>query len=215
MGCTNWNDEWVAELYDELDVAESARLHAHLGECSACRATLDGLAATRSELQQNAGEVPLAPRVVLLPSRPLRQPVWAFAAGLAFALILFSGGIFAGRQIQRVSGTTAEPQTISMTEVEAALARQQSEIDDRFSAMEAVQSPADSSTADPSTLSRNELETELAELRRKLELSQTRDFEFLLGEINRTEARAGSWANETRQALQYVMLANNPDISDR
>jgi len=215
MGCPNWNDEWVAELYDELDAAESARLHTPLEECAACRVTLDELAATRSELRQNAGEVPLAPRVVLLPSRPVRPPVWAFAAGLAFALILFSGGIFAGRQIQRVSGTAAEPQTLTMTEVEAALARQRSEIDDRLAAMEAMRSTTGSTTTDPSTLNRDDMETELADLRRQLELSQARDFEFLLHEINATEARAGGWANETRQALQYVMLANNPGISDR
>ena len=215
MGCHNWNDEWVAELYDELDAAESERLQLHLEECVECRTTLDGLAATRSELQRNAGDVPLAPRVVLLPSRPVRPPVWAFAAGLAFALILVSGGIFAGRQIQRVSGTSAEQPAFTMTEVEAALARLREEIDQRLSAMEDGRTETAVSKTEPSAMSRDDLETELAGLRRQLEQSQARDFEFLLREINATEARAGSWANETRQALQYVMLANNPGITDR
>jgi hypothetical protein len=214
MGCRNWNDEWVADLYDELDADERLRLHEHLAECTACRATLDGLAETRRELRENAGEVPLAPRVVLVPARAARPPVWAFAAGLAFALLLFAGGIFAGRQIQRVSGEPPAP-SLTMADVQAALNAQRSEFDDRLAQMEASWKSGPDSLSAPVSVTRGEVDTELADLRRRIELDRARDFEFLLAEINATEARAGSWNNEIRQALQLVMLSGNPGITDR
>ena len=41
MSCQNWNEDWVAHLYGELDADETARLERHLEDCAECSETLD------------------------------------------------------------------------------------------------------------------------------------------------------------------------------
>ena len=95
MTCKHWNDDWVAHLYCELEPAELVRLEAHLADCTECRATLDALSGSRRALQEAAPSVPAAPRLVVLQPRRLWRPAWAFAAGMACALLLFAAGLWA------------------------------------------------------------------------------------------------------------------------
>ena len=85
MACTEWKDEWVASRSGELDSDEQGRVDRHVVSCATCRQTLDELSASRELLQQSAPPLPAAPSVIVLQPRRTRQPMWAFAAGLACA----------------------------------------------------------------------------------------------------------------------------------
>ena len=43
MPCNEWNEQWVAKLYGELDPEEDRLLTGHLESCEECRDALDEL----------------------------------------------------------------------------------------------------------------------------------------------------------------------------
>ena len=239
MGCKQWNDEWVARLYDELDPAEEARLQGHLRECAVCRVTLEELESSRQLLAESAPAVPLSPRMVVMPRpTPLRSPFWAFAAGAACASLLFFAGLFAGTQWSRgeqgeavrsdltplganeqidrfpPAGAQSPAQYPPPDQVQQVVAKYAT-LEDRVKRFEAVLPEPDTDGRRRTVLSQRQLEEALLALRQQLQGQQVRDFEFLLEEISATENRANEWADETRGMLRYIMLATNPEVRAR
>lgn len=207
MACKNWNEEWVAHLYGELDEAEERRLTEHLAGCPQCRETLDQLEASRSMLRELSPPEFAAPRVVVLPPQRPRRPIWAFAAGLACASVLFAVGVMTG-QFYKAPTTPAElaSRPLTIDDLKEFSERQQA-LETRFASLEGSL-PQDGMT-------RPQVEAALREMQRRLELEQARNTRFLLEEIDATEFRAGRWVDETRQAIQLVALQNDPRFSER
>ena len=192
MACKQWNDDWVAHLYGELEPHETTRLTEHLERCASCAETLQQLSSTREVLHQCAPAVPSAPRVVVLRPRPAWRPVWAFAAGLACALLVFAIGLNL-----LPAGGTADQQ--------AQLAR----LEQRLQQIEQL------SPVSQNVLTRQEFEAGLTRLAQRGEVDRARDFEFLLTEISAVEYRNGSRINTNREALRYAMLASRPEVSEK
>lgn len=192
MACKQWNDDWVAHLYGELEPQEADRLTEHLERCASCAETLQQLSSTRELLHRCAPEVPHAPRVVVLRPRPAWRPVWAFAAGLACAVLVFAIGLNL-----LPAGATGDQQ--------ARLAQ----LEQRLQQVEQV------SPATQELLTRQEFEAELARLAQRAEVDRARDFEFLLTEISAAEYRNDSRINNNSEALRYAMLASRPGVSEK
>ena len=113
MGCKQWNDEWVAHLYGELEPAEERLVTAHLDTCAECRTKFERLASSREVLAAAAPAVPVTPRVVVLRPRPIWSNAWTFAAGAACALILFGAGFISGPRFMGNGGNDPVPQEIT------------------------------------------------------------------------------------------------------
>ena len=222
MRCTQWNDEWVAHLYGELEAPELARLRAHLATCAGCRETLDELEGSRRLLRRAAEPVPYSPRVLVLPRARMRRPMLAFAAGLACAAALFGVGLFAGLRLpvqepQEIAAGGQQPLpggavVVSRSDLDD-LVRKQQMLEERLAHFErSIPMQADQPQL---LLSRNQFDQAVSQLKHQWELDQARNMQFLLEEINATEFRAGRWVDETRAALQFVALQNDPRVNQR
>jgi len=224
MACEHWNPVWVARLYDELDPEEERRASEHVARCADCRKTLEQLAASRRMLHDSAPDVPAAPRVVVLPPTRSTQPGWAFAAGIGLAASLFVGGWLLG-----VGGGTAAVDGAAATgiatveelrsrpthdEMQEALEAQRRSFEIQLTELRrAVTAPEPEVLA--ASMTPDQLDAALRRLERKITLERARDFEFLVGEIAATERRAGTWVDETRNALRYVALQSDGRLSER
>lgn len=208
MACKEWNDGWVARLYDELDPAESRSLDEHLVSCDDCRETLEQLEQSRELIRSAIPDVPGSPRVLMLQGTTLRRPVWAFAAGIAAALLVFAAGLYAGLRLPGDPpvdlAATATENPLMLTRLE----RLEGEIAGLRAA--AAADPAGATAITP-----KELDDRLAALERGLQSERVRDVEFLLDEIRATEWRAAHWVDENREALRLVALRNDPRLSER
>jgi predicted anti-sigma-YlaC factor YlaD len=192
MACNQWNDQWVARLYDELDPDEDRRAGEHLDDCPACRETMEALAGTRRLLRESAPAVPPAPRVVVLQPRRQRRTAWAFAAGVAAAAMLFAVAL------------TVIPRTV----VPGAASGEIIALETRIAELEQA------ATASNSGLNREQFDAELARWARRVEVGRARDVEYLLSEITAAERRTGNYINNNSEALLRVALASNkPGLS--
>ena len=221
MTCKQWNDEWVAKLYGELEADEERRVDQHLADCDACRETLEQLSVSRQWLQDAAPLVPATPRVVVLEPPRFRYPVWAFAAGAACALLLFAAGLFAGRGIFATPATPplgANDDQLNKPVLQAEFLMALQETRDEFERKLALVSRSQPQ-AQPDTLraalNRQQLQDELDHLQRSFEVSRAEDFNFLLQEITAAELRTGSRINDTRQVLRYYVLSADPRLSEQ
>jgi len=227
MACEQWNHDWIAHVYGELDPEAQRRLDDHRASCAECRATLDELTASSRLLRDAAPAVPSAPRVVVLRSGVTRQPLWAFAAGAACALVLIAAGVVAGLQMGQGSipesvarieqspefaGTKSE---LSRAEFDQAIQAQQRLFETRLAEIEAQHATAPSADSASPTLTRNELEVELTRLQRLFDVKHAAGFEFLSEEIAATEARTATWIGENREALNYLALRTDPRVSEK
>ena len=216
MSCKEWNDEWVARLYDELDEEERQRLDRHLAGCPACRRMLDELQQSR-ELLRSAPPVPAAPRVLVLRPPRWRHPAWAFAGGLAAALLVFAAGLHFGSRPPGGASVNEQPRTtLTAAEPRGRAA------DDRRAAMEArlahlerALSQLPRAEALPAVVTPDLLDERLGQFARRFQVQRTNDMEFLLAEIQATEWRAASWNDETREALRYVALRGDTQLSEQ
>jgi hypothetical protein len=227
MACTNWNDDWIAHLYGELEPEEVSRLEAHLGGCADCRATLDELQEARRMLAVAAPEVPTAPRVVVRPQPRLRQPIWAFASGLAAAAAIFAVGLLVGMQFfagERVilgnasnmldERSDAVPATLSPEELERMRNGYQT-LNVRLDRMEQLLPAYESDSADAVLLTSDQFQNAVVDLNQQFDLKRTRDVQFLLQQMVAIEARAREWDDETRRALRYLQVVSDPRFQER
>jgi hypothetical protein len=228
MPCKQWNEEWVAHLYDELDRVEERRLNEHLADCGDCRRRLEELSASREFMRSCSPQIPATPRVVILQPRSFFQPFWAYAAGAACALLLFAIGLFAGYRLPGLAGGGSTGATLdsmpggSNEIIPLAAGRGtealQGQIDlimQRLSDLE--QASARPAVAGPPDLylTQKQFQDEMSNYRRAYDARHARDFEFLLGEITATELRTGTYIDETREALRWVAMRNDPRFSER
>lgn len=219
MPCREWKDEWVAQLYDELEPAEERAVAEHLARCAECRATLDGLESVRGTLRHGAAAVPApTPRVLVLDAR--RRNPWAVASLLAASVLVFVSGLLIGG---RVSGPVATERASATDELATDrfvtrddLARFES----RLASIEGARAVEPAAEPGAAQLAQNvvtdaDLRAEIDRLNRKLRGERARDMEFLLDEISAAEWRTGKWIDETRQAVRYVALRDDSRLSER
>ena len=177
----------------------------HLESCEDCRRAIDELGQSREMLKASSPYVPASPRVVVLRPSGLRQPLWAFASGLAAALLVFAVGLGVG--YQALSG---EPND-EVPQLEARI--------DALEAQLIQQATSAKETAPPETLqaavTRDQFEDGLRRLEQRVNFERARDMEFLLGEMTAVEWRAGKWVDETREAVQLAFLQSDPRFNER
>jgi hypothetical protein len=227
MSCKHWNHDWIAHLYGELDPADERRLNEHLSSCSQCRATLDELAASSRLLREAAPAVPAAPRVLVLRPGVARQPLWAFAAGAACALLLIAGGVVAGSKLNPAAATKPVAQIVNppelastepaptRSELDEAIQAQQQWFETRLNEIEQRYVAEAPREAAPKTLTRVELAEELTRMQRWVEVQQAADFGLVLEEVAATEARLATRVDENREALHYFALKTDPRVTEQ
>jgi len=220
MPCNEWNEQWVAKLYDELDPEEDRRLARHLEGCEDCRRALDELGQSRELLQASSPYVPASPHVVVLRPSGLRQPLWAFASGLAAALLVFAVGLGVGYKALSAEPNAEVPQAQARITSDA---EARSALEARIGALEAQLIQQASATPAETTppeavqamVSRDQFEDGLRQLEKRVNFERARDMEFLLGEMTAVEWRAGKWVDETREAVQLAFLQSDPRFNER
>ena len=219
MPCNEWNEQWVAKLYDELDPEEDRRMTRHLESCEDCRRAIDELGRSREMLKASSPYVPASPRVVALRPSGLRQPLWAFASGLAAALLVFAVGLGVGYQALSGKPNDEVPQLQARISSDA---EARSALEARIDALEAQliqQATSAKETAPPETLqavvTRDQFEDGLRRLEQRVNFERARDMEFLLGEMTAVEWRAGKWVDESREAVLLAFLLSDPRFNER
>jgi len=201
MPCKEWNNDWVAHLYEELEPAEESRLESHLGDCGECRETMDSLAASRRLLERSAPFVPSSPGVVVLRPRSIWSSAWAFAAGGACAAVVFALGLFAAPMI--VEQPTPDPRT----ETIQALSQDVRSFEARLTSME-------EGTA-TEAVTPEMLHEELTFMERRLKQERSRDLEYVLEALTASEIRTGTWLGHTQDALDMLALRQDPRFRER
>jgi anti-sigma factor RsiW len=213
MECAHWNDHLIGRLYGEIAPDDDAALEAHLAACASCRTTLDELARVRSILATEEPSVPRLPRVLVLRPRARFKPA-ALAASILGAAVLAGTGIGAGyalgarrgettAPIVSVPSTSTAPAPAGLDEATQRFVRD--EVARRLAASEATR-PADR----PAGLSPADLQTQFARFERKLNDARAADLDYVLGQIEASEARTGSRIGKTNEAIKNVALASNP-----
>ena len=225
MSCSHWNEEWVAHLYGELQPAEEKRLEQHLEGCASCRETLEQLDGSRRILRESAPYVPAAPRVVMLQPGRMRRPAFAFASGMACAVIVFALGVALGygSADRSPEPTDAALQTASnveqgwvpRSELTSALQANREAMEARFARLEEYATTRTAPVEMPPTATAAQLEAELRRLQRRIDASRARDFELLLREITASELRTGSRIVQTQNALRFVALKDDPRFTEQ
>jgi len=222
MSCNEWNEQWVARLYGELDADEERRLERHAASCAACSAELEALGRARALLQEGMPTVPLAPRAVVLRSSTWRHPAWGFAAGLAAALVVFAAGVFAGVTALGRQGATDHGLGQARTETQQDAA-QRAALEQRMVTLEAelvrLTSAREAQTTLPASAERcaspEDLAAGLAKLEQQVRYDRMTDVDYLLGEMQSVERRAAGWVDETREAVRLVALTSDPRLNER
>ena len=218
MACKEWNDQWVAQLYGELDADESRRADQHLAGCATCREAMEGLAGASQLLRESAPAIPVAPRVVVLQPRGLQQPAWAFVAGLATAAVLVIAALSLAPRPTR--GLPLPVQAAASSDVAALNA-----LNARMTELEHAASQA-AATPDVAAMNarltelersvdnnRQRVDVEMARLARRAEVERAGDVDFLLNEISAVERRTGNYINSNREhILQATLNTKNPGL---
>ncbi len=121
--------------------------------------------------------------------------------------MLFAVGVMAG-QFYRTPATPADlaSRALTIDDLNEFSERQQA-LEARFASLEG--------SVPQGGMTRPQVEAALRQMERRLELQQARSTRFLLEEIDATEFRAGRWVDETRQAIQFVAMQNDPRFSER
>ena len=218
MSCERWNEAILGRLYDEIEPDQDLALESHLEGCAACRASLSELRRLRVVLQENEPEVPRAPRVVVLRDTSRFRPA-LLAASLAGAALLAGAGAGAGYALGRQgSPRDAAPVQVAAanpTALDAATeALVRKEVESRWAALTA-DLDVKPSTPDAAAVTQEDLQTALAKFERKLDGNRAEELDYLLGQIEASEVRTGARIGQTNQALRYVALASNPNVSER
>jgi hypothetical protein len=220
MPCREWNDAWIAKLYGEIDEVDERAADAHLARCADCRATLDGLERTRATLRRAEAEPAPVPRVVVLPARSRRAPVWHVAAAWAATVLVFASGLFFGSRLPNRTDVTSDA-TTALPAADVVTRGELSSFEARVAELERGARDATADRGAPSgslpsdVVTDAELLAEIDRLTRKLRGERARDIDFLLGEITASEWRAGKWIDETREAVSYLALREDGRFSER
>jgi hypothetical protein len=217
MACKQWNDAWIARLYDELSESEESELASHLERCADCRETLEALRASRELLQEAAPEVPSAPRVIVLRPRPVWPGVWSFATGGVCALVLFSLGFWAGPRWTSGAPATlpvearvenAQPSSADLTEEPRYSAEDLLALERRLDALEQRSAPDE----EPAQLAFQE---EIEDLETRFNERRAADLEQVIRTLAASELRTGTWMDQTQDVLTLLAMRQDPRFSER
>ena len=217
MRCDIWNERIIGRVYGEVDPADDAELSRHVAGCAACRATLEEFGVIRAMLREHEPPVPEIPKVVVLRDRRAFRPA-LLAASIVGAALLAGAGAGAGYGWTHRAPAGAAPATAaaspSADEVQELVRR---EVARRLDAIAAERGPAatQASGPAPSALTREELRAELAKFERTINGARASDLDYMLDQIAASEARTGNRIGQTNQALRYVALASNPQVSEQ
>jgi len=214
MTCKDWNEDWVAHLYSELDPEQERTLAAHLDRCASCRATLDELSSVRRTLREAAPVVPSAPRVVVLGARG-RRPPWLLAASLAAAVLLVGAALVAWPRWTEPapSSGTADLRPAEDADRET-IARMEATIralEERLARLETK--PPRETLVSPA-VSKQELALALDHLTRRFDRERARDLESVVQALTAAELRTGSRLDQTREAVHLLALRQDPRFTE-
>ena len=227
MPCKQWNDEWVAHLYGELNPADEQVLERHLETCAPCRSTFEELSASRRLLQEAAPVVPATPRVVVLRPRPLWANAWAFAAGATCALILFGAGFWAGPYFSTQATPGVEPtarmeQPAPIENLARPASHDESEKRDEFTksirsdllALEQRLAQLEGHSA-PQGVDPQDFQQAINGLQRRFNRERAEDLEYVMRSLTAAELRTGSWMDQTQDAINVLAMRQDPRFAER
>ncbi|NIM00852.1 MAG: hypothetical protein GTN89_07975 [Acidobacteria bacterium] len=227
MECKQWNETWVAYLYDECSAEERDIIAAHLDRCDGCRERMNELAATREVLASSASEIAAPPRVIVLPAASPRTPsTWSFAGGFAAAAAMFAIGLFVG-----VTWFTPEPveQTIlEMGEDPIAVDRggtqpdpnylqirnEYEQLDNRLGRIENWL-PESQGDSPPALATWDRVQSEVGTVRQQLDLRRSEDLRLMLEWILAADQESRLRDARTLQTLGIVHATTNPNVRER
>lgn len=214
MSCDTWQEAIVGRLYGEIDPAEDRALESHLETCVACRGALDEMRRLRVVLRENEPAVDRPPRVVVLRDASRFRPA-LLAASLIGAALLAGVGAGVGYAVGREAAPAAAPVTVADTKATEELV--QKEVDRRIAALAASMKtePAKSPTMPATGVTPEDLDARFAKFERRMDNKYAEQLDYTLGQIEASETRTGARIGQTNQALRYVALASNPNVTER
>ena len=226
MSCEAFKDDLVGRLYGDLEPENDARLAAHLGVCDGCARDLEDLAQARRMLRDAEPAVPWTPRVVILGERAGRTPLLAIAAGLAGIGILTGIALSWSWQARGVAAELLRSSGSASSVPASGPTREQVEswVDARWARLEAERGVGGELRAVPASpspgggerpMTKAEVQTLLTHMEDRIDRSRDADFRYLLDEIGGIEARTGQSLVRTQEALRYLALASDPQISEQ
>ncbi len=208
MACREFEPMIAGWLYEEISPAEVGALKAHLEGCASCRAELERARLAREALREARPEVPLAPRILVV--RPRTSTRWALAAALLGAASLATAAFLAGRSLPS-RATSASP-LVAESPPQTPLFQATGTADVARAETAGRVVPA---TSTEGAVTREELERRLALLESRLRRQRTMELDEVMAEIAGVEARTAAKIGQTRDALRYVALASQPEISEQ
>lgn len=227
MDCKQWNEVWVAYLYDECSAEERDAIEAHLSECDACREQMDSLSVTRRTLGSTASEIAAPPRVIVLPAAPPRTAsAWSFARGFAAAAAVFAIGIFFGmtyfsseRVVIANDGAVdlSDPVATSRFGPTSEIRQIRNDyrtLDDRLGRIESSWPESQDDTL-PTLATMERVQMAVGNLHQQFDRSRAQDLQFVFEWILTTDQESRLRDARTLQVLGVVHAENNPNVRQR
>ena len=203
MSCETFRESILGRLYGENSATADDALTVHLSSCSACRDEIDALARVSEALRDGEPQVARAPRLLVLHDRPAFRPALLAASILGAALV---AGAAAGGGYAWVRGRTAPSGPAPSAPALAAAASPAAAPADRVPAPAATQEAVDR------PMTRAEVDAAIARFERRIDSARAADMQYVLTQLEASEARSGQRIGRTNQALRNVALASNPGI---
>lgn len=227
MDCKQWNEVWVAYLYDECPAEERDEIEAHLAECDACREQMDSLSVTRRTLGSTASEIAAPPRVIVLPAAPPRTAsAWSFAGGFAAAAAVFAIGILFGmtyfsseRVVIANEGAVdlSDPAATSRFGPTSEIRQIRNDyrmLDDRLGRIESSWPESQDDTL-PALATMERVQMAVGNLHQQFDVSRAQDLQFVFEWILATDQESRLRDARTLQVLGVVHAENNPNVRQR
>ena len=211
MSCDTWQEAIVGRLYGEIEAAEDRALESHLETCVACRGALDEMRRLRVVMQENEPEVGRPPRVVVLRDSSRFRPA-LLAASLVGAALLAGVGAGAGYAVGRQNAPAVAPVTVANTVATDARIR---ELEGRLAALSSSLKAAPQTVPAATGVTEDGLQAAFAKFERRLDNKYGAAYDDLASQIEASETRTGARIGQTNQALRYVALASNPNVTER
>ena len=232
MDCKQWNETWVAYLYDECSSEERDAIEAHLAACTGCREQMDSLAVTREALGSSASEIVAPPRVIVLPAAPRRAtPAWSFTGGFAAAAAMFAIGIFVGMTwfspqpgqpiVLQSDGGPDLTDPVATNQFEPApesafrqIRNDYAQLDDRLGRIENWL-PERQGDAEPALATMDRVQMAVGDLHQQFNLRRAQDLQFVVEWILATDQESRLRDARTLQTLGLVHAESNPNVRQR
>ena len=223
MDCKQWNDNWVAYLYDECSTQERETVEHHLAECEACRAHMTELDVTRQAMREAAPEIAAPPRVIVLPAQPPRSAgMWGFAGGFAAAAAVFGIGLLVGMSMFSTNTTVlemaaGEDLVDGQEKFETGIQQVRNDyevLDDRLGRVERWLPEQQGDTL-PRLATEDRLQVAVGNLTQEFDVIRTRDLQVFMQAIYAAEQTARQRDVTLSQAIEIMNAEYNPNVSQR